>query len=322
MRDRVLFLPLLLACADKAGDSSQTDDTNPSADPLLDRYTLPGDDAWPESVSFDPQTRAFFTSSLARGDVTRTTSTGESTVFDAGDPAVPWATVGLEIDAARRRLWTCASTFDGSGLAELRVNDLDSGERLDTLDLTAARTAASCTDVQLDADGLAYVTDRENPVLYRADLDAGTVSVWLEDPALEPGFVGLNGIGFTPDGDVLVSKYLPAELLLIPRQDPNSLVAVSLSGDPLAGGSGLSGADDLVFLDETLVLTMVDRLLTLQSTDGWRSATVTQTDVVLAGMTGLTVAEGAIYGSNGQAVEFSLGSTPVTPFEITRLMQP
>lgn len=308
-----LHLASLLACAEEKPTESAA--PQPA---LLDEYLL-ADDAWPESVAFDPNSRAFFTTSLERGDLSRTTAAGNTTVFFAPEDGDAWSTIGLEVDAARRRLWACASTFDGSAQAELWVVDLDTAERIDVADLAAVRAGASCTDVQIDAEGIALVTDRANPVIYEVDLDGGTAEVWLEDPALEPGFVGLNGVVFTPGGDVLVSKYLPIEILRIPRADPTLVAALPLSGDTLAATSGLSGADDLVFSGEVLYISLVDRLFSATSADGWQSGVVTDEGYETAGMTGLTVAEDGLFGSNGQAVEFSLGTTPDTPFWIRKL---
>ena len=308
-----VFTFLLLACTGAPSDSA-----GPAPVTLLDEYAL-ADDSFPESVAWDPVTEAFYTSSLGTGAVSKTLGTGETSTFYAGDAASGWLTIGLEVDVERRRLWVCASVFDGSAAGELWVFDLDSAAQLATLPLSSGRADASCTDVNLDAQGVAYVTDRENPAIYRADLGAGTGELFLEDPLLEPDLIGLNGVAFTPDGaHLLVTKYLAAELLRIPLADPAALTTVSLTGDPFEGDDGFSGADDIVFSGDVLYATLVDRLMVLTSADDWSSATVTASDLEDGGVTGLTLAEGSIYGANGQAVEFTLGTAP-EPFWIRRL---
>lgn len=97
---------------------------------------------------------------------------------------------------------------------------------------------------------------------------------------------------------------------------------MQLSGDDFAGPTGLSGADDLVFSGELLYVTFVDRLLRLESGDSWVTAVVSSSDLEEGGVTGLGLAEGALYGANGQAVEYSLGMEPTIPFWIRRMSTP
>jgi hypothetical protein len=60
-----IALLLLAAC-----DGSGTDSELPTQAELLAEYTLSGEDSYPESVAWDPESRSFYTSSLGRGDVT------------------------------------------------------------------------------------------------------------------------------------------------------------------------------------------------------------------------------------------------------------
>lgn len=312
---------IMAGCTSDSSDSAD-DSADPSTAPLLDEYLLDGDDSFPESAAWDPEERAFYTSSLGRGDVTKVAVTGETSTFFAGDDSNDWVTVGLEIDVSRRQLWVCASVFDGSAPGQLWVLDLDSGERVATHDLGAAKAEASCTDVNIAPDGKAYVTDRANPNIYLVDPAAGTVQTWLEHAMLEPDLIGLNGVAFSPNGEyLLVTKYLEAELLRIPLADSTEISAVQLDGDAFAGAGALGGADDLLFVDNVLYVTVVDGLLRLTTNDAeWASATVAATVLEQGGVTGLVLAEGQVYGANGQAVEYSLGLSPDTPFWLRRLV--
>ncbi len=311
---RCWILALLAACS--GGEDEPVDDTDAPVSPLLDEYPLP-DDAWPESVAWDPATRRFFTSSLARGDVAAIAADGTVSTFAAGDGAEGRATVGVEVDADRRRLWACAILVDGSEPGELWVYDLDTGEQLATIGLGAALEGASCTDVTFDAGGVAYVTDRENAAIYPVDLDEGVPTLWSDAAALAPGVIGSNGVAFTPDGaHLIVTKYLPAALVRISVADPSDAVEIPLTGDPLEGGSGLNGADDAVFLDGTLYVTLVDRLMTVVPDDAaWSGASVSAADLPDGGVTGLVAADARIFAANGQAVEFTFGQDPA-PFWI------
>ena len=321
---RILTPVLLLAACDN--DVKDPIDTGDTTDPVVTvelaaQYDLSDAEAWPESVAWDPTTRSIYTSNLATGNITATAADGTETVFAAGDGVAGRATVGLEVDAGRRRLWACAILVDGSEAGQLWAFDLDTGDQLATIQLSEAAAGASCTDVTYDATGVAYVTDRENAAIYRVDLDDGAPTVWSDASALAPGLIGSNGIAFTPDGAFLiVSKYLPAQLVAIRVSDPSDAVVVDLDGDAFSSSGALNGADDAVFLDGTLYVTLVDELMTVvPDDDSWSSAQVTSAPLADGGVTGLTVAEGQLYASNGQAVEFTL-SQPAAPFWIRRVV--
>ena len=311
---------MLAACAEsKVGPETGT---VPEVIPLGDEYDLTSDQAYPESVAWDPDTRTFFTTSLGVGDLTAVAADGTETVFWAGESGGT-ATVGLEVDSTRRRLWACQIHIDSSSPGRLLAFDLDTKAQLANFDLGEAAPGASCTDVNFDVDGIAFVTDRENGAIYRVDLDEGTPTVWSDASALDPEIIGSNGITFTADGKYLiVTKYLSAKLIRITVNDPTEAVEIDLGGD-LFGSSGLNGADDAVFLDGKLYVTLVDQLMTVTPDDDtWGSATVSATAIPGGGVSGLAVAEGKIYGANVQAVEFTLGQPASLPFSIRSVATP
>lgn len=307
-------------------DTSAPDDTTPLA-PLLDVYALEGDDLYPESVAFDPVTRAFFTGSLGQGNIHRIEADGSAqTVFFPGNTdEAGWLTLGVEVDAQRRRLWVCAVFGVDMARATVWVLDLDSGERIGEIALATAAPDAACNDLVLDADGLAYVTDREGPRIYRVDADAGTVAVWAEDPLLEPENVGLNGIALTPDGSMLVAvKYHPARIVRIPVADPSDVALVELGEDDISGV--VSGADGIVMLDDgRLYITFEVQVLRVTPGDAsWNSArvdavTVEQDGEPVYALSGLTEAEGALYVSKSEVVRFAFGAAPELPFRLLRV---
>lgn len=311
----LVMLFLLLACSGSPDSDSKT-----HTDALAEEYLLEGDDAFPESAAWDPEQRAFFTSSLGRGDISRIQADGSSSVFFAGDQKAGRATVGLEVDLPRRRLWACAILVDGSEAGELWILDLDSGKELGRISLASANPEASCTDMNFDTSGVAYVTDRENPAIYKVDFDANTATLWSSDALLTPELIGLNGVTFIPDQSaLLVTKYLSPQILRISANDPSIVEEVTLSGEELGGDASFTGADDLVFRGESLKVTLVDRLFTLSSSDNWKTARASSVSIAGGGVTGLVLAEDSLYGANGQAIEFSLGQTATLPFWLHRL---
>ncbi|NUP06206.1 MAG: hypothetical protein HOW73_09125 [Polyangiaceae bacterium] len=283
---------------------------------LESEYPLTGDDLFPEGVVFDEERQAFFVGSLAHGNVMRVTAAGEQSVFYEGDPGAERATLGLQIDPERRRLWVCAierENYAGS----IWVFSLDSGERTHSIELEGLFAGASCNDITLDAAGRAYITDRENPNIYLVDLDTSEQRIWATHPLLE-AVVGLNGIEIVPDGSaVLANTYLPARLVRISMDDPNDVTEVQLTGQPFQGTGALAGADGSAFLSDKLYVAFPNEVMEVVPADGtWNAATV-RTAVAGPGLTAVTAAGGALYGSNGQSVTFVQGQE-ASPFFIRR----
>jgi DNA-binding beta-propeller fold protein YncE len=284
---------------------------------LQAEYPLLGADLFPEGAAFDPDGQSFFVGSLAHGTVTQVTASGEESLFYAGETGAPRATLGLEIDVARRRLWSCAidpATFAGW----IWVFSLDTGERTHEIVLEDVFSGASCNDMALDPAGRAYVTDRENPNVYLIDVDAPESRIWATGPLLE-ATVGLNGIAITADGSAaLANTYLPARLVRISMVDPSVITEVALTGDPFEGTGSLAGADGSTLLSSALYVAFPNELMEVVPADAeWMTATVRSAPAG-PGLTALTVANGDMYGSNGQSVAFLSGQDP-EPFVIRRL---
>ena len=284
---------------------------------LQAEYPLSGADLFPEGAAFDPDSQSFFVGSLAHGTVTRVTASGEESLFYAGETGTPRATLGLEIDVERRRLWACA--IEPETLAGwIWVFSLDMGERTHEVELEGVFGGASCNDVALDAAGRAYVTDRENPNVYLIDVDAPESGIWATGPLLGAG-VGLNGIAITADGSAaLANTYLPPRLVRISMADPSILTEVTLTGDPFVGTGTLAGADGSTLLESTLYVTFPNEVMRLVPTDAdWMAATV-QSAPAGPGLAALTVANGDIYATNGQSVAF-VTNQPPEPFMIKKI---
>jgi sugar lactone lactonase YvrE len=286
---------------------------------LHEEYAFSQADLFPEGAAYDAVSRSFFVGSLAHGGVTRLSIDGEESVFVAGRDGQ--LTLGMSVDAEARRLWVCAITDAETQAGVVWVLDIASGERLLEIDLGALRTGASCNDIALDSDGAAYVTDRQNPAIYRLTLLEQ--SIWTDHPLLAPGTVGLNGAAVTPDGSALiVSHYLPAQLLRVSMAKPRDVSKVALRGHRFTGGIHIAaGADGLRFLDGQLFVAFDRWVMRVTADDAsWRSATVhAARPPVPYGVTALVEADGALYATNGQTAMFLLGLPPSKPFRLVRI---
>lgn len=299
------LLTALLACV-AAGDSGE-------GDGLQDVYTLADDAQYPEGMAFHAGERAFFLGSLTTGSVTRLDADGSESTLFTPDPG--WMSLGMTLDGDVLAVCAVYAYGEPDTTGAIWAFDVTTGAQTASVDLGAAFAGANCNDAVFHGGAL-YVTDRENPNLYRVDLGSESAALWLTDPLLEPGYIGMNGVVVTPAGDLLVGKYGPAELLRVPLDAPTSLQAVALTGD--AVGSLPNGFDGIVWQDDTLVIAGNAELYRVRSDDDWRTGQVTTTTPGVR-HAAVTLAEGRLYGLKGEVVPYVLGTDVDLPFEVRAL---
>ena len=313
-----ILVGLSIGCSGCSGSTG-------SAAQLQDEYVLSDQALVPESGAFDPTSRSFYVSSATKGDITQVQVDGTESVFYSAPSGEEWRSLGTIVDDSARRLWVCAQRL-ADETQEIWVFDLASGEREFALDLADVEAGATCNDIAVDRDGLAYISDSENPRVYRADASAGTVETWADDPLLSPtesGIFGGNGIAVTEDGRyVIVSKTstgAPPRLLRIRRDDPSDVGAIVTT--PALEGF----ADGMSFLDGDLYIAMVGagNVARLRSEDDWATATSlveppTQ-EVSVPGTSTVRPAEGELYAIYSDITKVLTGLEPVPPFRIFKV---
>lgn len=295
---------------DDTVDNGKADDSTSSV-PVVHRFADP--EQFPEGGAFDPVERAFYVGSLRHGHIVRVAADGSERVVYAGTGEPGRLTLGMQVDAVRRRLWVCTTN---DSLGRIWIFDLVSGERMADIDLTTVNPVASCNDVLVNDDGSALVSDRENPYIYLVDA-AGHLAVWANDPLLEGAVISLNSMDFTEDRSaVLTATYLPPKLVRVSVANPRDVNEVELSGDMFMDGFNLlNGPDDLVMHDGQLVVAFGSSLKRIQPADAsWTHAEVRSTRTI-GGVTALVEDGASLFGINGQSVRFALGISP-RPFVI------
>lgn len=298
-------LVVLVGCA-------STVEPEPNDAPLLATYTLDDDVGYPEGIAFHAASRSFFVGSLAHGGITRVTADGTSSRFftPSGEG---WMSLGMKVHADSGHLLVCAiqDADTASARSELWVFDPSSGAR-DAYPLADAPN--DCNDVVGHGEH-AYLTDRESRRVHRVTFGDSS-AVWFEHPTLEPGLIGNNGIVITDDDVLIIGQYAPAKLLRVPLASPDQIAEITLSGDPI--GSIPNGADGITWVGDALAIAANQRLLRVESDDGWHSATVSARTPP-APIAAVTVAEDQLYGLKGEVVPFVLGLPADLPFEIVAI---
>ena len=321
-----LLLVAASACTDDGGpstddlgfedgfDDSQGDgktDLSGVSVPLHHRFS--DSRLYPEGAALDPTDRSIYVGSIERGSITRVNADGtESTIFAGGEK--DRFTLGMQVDAARRRLWVC-TTKDSLGTVWLF--DLNTNTRTRSIDLTRVNPKAACNDVLIDNDGSILISDRENEHIYRADAQ-GRLSVWANDPKLGGAVISLNGLVFTPDHSaVITATYLPPTLVRVSTSNPRDVKKVKLDGAFFMDGFNLlNGPDDPLMRDDgTLLVAFGSSIKTIIPDDvSWARATVSSQRSI-GGVTALVADGDTVYGINGQSVRYLLGLSPA-PFQI------
>lgn len=288
---------------------------------IRDVYTLGSPTSLPEGVAFDPKSRRFIATGLFGGQITAIdAATGEEKVFftSTGGPS---QYSGVKVDVDRGRVWVCASDLQ-QGRGGVLVLDADTGEQRHWFDLARG---GLCNDVCIDDEGVAYITDSFQPVIYRVDLRDGSAGEFVRDEQMSAGMgrFGLNGIAVTPDGEHIIGGFTsPSKLFVLSRRAPGRVREVVLTGDPFSREHDphFTGADGLIFVDDKLYVVHDGGVqqVTFSAAD-YSEGVVRSALAPEAGLTTATVADGALYVIKADVLRVAhMRQAPNLPFKIYR----
>lgn len=288
---------------------------------IRDVYTLSNPMSLPEGVAFDSKSRRFFATGLLSGQITQIdAATGEETLFhrNSGE-AMQFS--GAKVDVERRRLWVCASDISVPR-GGVSVFDIDTGTLICHIALSRA---GICNDVCLDADGVGYITDSFQPVIFRVDFSSGSVGEFVRDTKMSAptGQLGLNGITITPDGAYIIGGFSsPSKLFVASRTAPDGVREIDLSGDPFAVPNDLNfaGADGIIFIGEKLYVVNDGAVqeVTFTAPD-YSAGSVKNAVAPESGLTTATVVDGELFVIKSEVLRaMHMRQPPRLPFKIYR----
>ncbi len=264
---------------------------------------------YPEGLDYAPTTGNFLLGSIRQGSVVTVSPAGEVSPLVRDERLR--SVVGIRVDGARGRLLIANSDYgvsersvdaDRFATAAVGIYDLATGAPLQYVDLSHLRPGESnfVNDLDIDAEGNAYVTDSLAAAIYKIT-PAGEPSVFLTHERFRGNGFNLNGIRVHPDRYLLVAKKSDGTLFKVPLDAPEAFAELALP-EPLVG------VDGLVLLSPDRLVAMANRtsgaapntIVALVSRDGWQSAEVAETFATgdVYATTG-TVRDGRLYVSYG-----------------------
>jgi sugar lactone lactonase YvrE len=198
---------------------------------------------WPEGVDYDARTGSFLLASIRRRTLVRVARDGSGRQLWPDQTPGIGAMLGVRVDAARRRIWATTSgmtQMEGyapgdSAIAALLLVDPATGRIERRWDLPVVPGGHVLGDVAVGAGGEVWMTDSNEPVLYRLRPRVDTLERFRH--AL---FRSLQGAAPTRDGRfVYVADY--SHGLLRVRVSDGSVIRL-----PDAPGSTSLGCDGIV----------------------------------------------------------------------------
>jgi sugar lactone lactonase YvrE len=155
-------------------------------------FTLPENDLLTEGIAYDSRNRSFLVGSVHRRKILRVDRAGRVTEFVHPGPDLPWAPLGMRVDAERRSLWVAAAAvpqsagFDPadslrSGLFRF---DLGTGVLTGRFPVPDDGAPHALGDLTITRAGDVYASDSRGPVIYRVRAGADSLERFVTSPLL------------------------------------------------------------------------------------------------------------------------------------------
>ena len=155
-------------------------------------FTLPETDLLTEGIAYDRRSRAFFVGSVHRRKILRVDRAGRVTEFVHPGADLPWAPLGMRVDAARHALWVAAAAvpqsagFDPadslrSGLFRF---DLRTGALTGRFPVADDGAPHTLGDLTITRAGDVYASDSRGPAIYRVRAGADSLERFVTSSLL------------------------------------------------------------------------------------------------------------------------------------------
>ncbi len=203
----------------------------------------------PEGLTYDPRQQKFYVSSIYQRKIVGINLDGTSFDFVGEADHGIYSTLGMKVDAARNHLWVLGvmnsprarmMSDNDFGKAAIYQYNLETRQLIHTY--TAPDTLHHLFNDLVIVNGSVYVTDSENEMVYRINIDEKTLEpfyqwIWMFYP---------NGITVSPDRQYLFVAHW-AGISRISIADTQSVMLQT------ALPTTLTGIDGLYFYENSLI---------------------------------------------------------------------
>ena len=206
-------------------------------------FTLKEKDLIPEGITYDPVTRQVFVSSIGKEKIIAVSEDGNE--FDFASPRQDsiFQTLGMKVDASRRRLWVVSNnTVDNITFSAVHVFNIDS-RKIEKKIIVKDTLKRLFNDVALNSTGDAFITDSYGSSLYKFSYETSKLELFAGPDSL---LIGVNGLVLSPD-DKIIFAAAGSGISLVDTETGK----ISGIGDPSGAGSG--GIDGLVYYKGSLI---------------------------------------------------------------------
>jgi sugar lactone lactonase YvrE len=279
----------------------------------------------PEGIVWDSENERFLTGSMTEGTIFEIVDDGTVTPFIEDEALI--TTLGLHIDRENDRLLVANADMsedpESTGLAQLGIYDLNSGERLHLVDLGSLLESGHhlANGVTADADGNAYITDSFSPVIYKVTPN-GEASILVESEQFSSETFGLNDIEYHPTGYLLIAFTEPGMLYKISLDNPETVTQGELTESFSPDGIVRHPNGNLIVVATTLQEdgSPQGQVIELASRDDWTSAEIVNHASVDTDLspTSITIRDETPYVVHTHFNELFSGQS-VAAFEILRI---
>lgn len=261
---------------------------------------------WPEGVDYDARTGTFYVGSIRRRTVVRVGRDGSTHDLWPAESNGIGAVLGVRVDGARRRIWATTSGMKqmagyapgDSAIAALLRIDARTGRIEQRWDLPATPGGHVLGDLALGPRGEVWLSDSNEPVLYRLRPGADTL-----DRLRHPLFRSLQGMAPTSDGRFVYVADYSHGLLRVRVRDGS---VIRLADAPRSTSLGCDGIvlyrNSIVAVQNGVAPARVVRFALAAAGDSIVSARVLDQQPALAPepTIGTVVGDRFVYVANGQ----------------------
>lgn len=156
----------------------------------------------PESIAFDPVSKAFYMSSVYKRKIVRVAENGEMIDF-ANEPDGLWSVFGMKVDAKRRILWACTAAHpqmmhydpNENGKSAVVKFDLRTGKLLKKYALPSSPGRHLLGDLVVNSHGDVFASDSLSQTIFVLRKGHDTIESFVESKA----FGSPQGLAFSSD---------------------------------------------------------------------------------------------------------------------------